>query len=97
MGGVFISCSWKDAISYEVAMLLREWLPSVIQTVKPFLSTVDIDAGSQWAAEMFQALKDAQVGIICVTRKNQVTIVGITSKLDYLKGLGSPPYGWGQF
>ena len=69
--GVFISRSGKNSISYKVAMLLREWLPNVIQTVKPFLSAVDIDAGSQWTSQMFQALKETQVGIICVTRTNQ--------------------------
>lgn len=69
--GVFISWSGKNSISYNVAMLLRDWLPSVIQTVKPFLSAVDIDAGSQWASRMFQALKETQVGIICVTKTNQ--------------------------
>ena len=69
--GVFISWSGKNSISYNVAMLLRDWLPNVIQTVKPFLSAVDIDAGSQWVSQMFQALKETQVGIICVTRTNQ--------------------------
>src|ERR1700730_2601051 len=69
--GVFINWSGKNSISYKVAMLLRDWLPNVIQTVKPFLSAVDIDAGSQWASQMFQALKETQVGIICVTRTNQ--------------------------
>jgi hypothetical protein len=69
--GVFISRSGKNSISYKVAMLLRDWLPNVIQTVKPFLSAVDIDAGSQWTSQMFQALKETQVGIICVTRTNQ--------------------------
>jgi hypothetical protein len=69
--GVFISWSGKNSISYKVASLLRGWLPNVIQKLKPFLSSVDIDAGSQWAAEMFHALKDTQVGIICVTRANQ--------------------------
>jgi hypothetical protein len=69
--GVFISWSGKNSISYKVAMLLRDWFPKVIQTVKPFLSAVDIDAGSQWTSQMFQALKETQVGIICVTRTNQ--------------------------
>ena len=69
--GVFISWSGKNSISYNVAMLLRDWLPNVILTIKPFVSDVDIDAGSQWASQMFQALKETQVGIICVTRTNQ--------------------------
>jgi hypothetical protein len=69
--GVFISWSGKNSMSYKVAMLLREWLPNVIQTVKPFVSDIDIDAGSQWASQMFQAPKETKVEIICVTRTNQ--------------------------
>jgi hypothetical protein len=53
-------------MSYKVAMLLREWLPNVIQAVKPFVSDVDIDAGSQWASQMFQALKETKVGLFAL-------------------------------
>jgi hypothetical protein len=68
---VFISWSGKNSVSHKVASALRDWLPNVIQTVQPWLSNADIDAGAQWANEMFQAIKDTKVGIICVTRNNQ--------------------------
>jgi len=68
---VFIGWSGKDSVSYKVASALRDWLPVVIQTVQPWLSDVDIDAGAQWVREVFDAIKDAKVGIICVTRNNQ--------------------------
>lgn len=66
-----ISWSGKESISNKVALALRDWIPNVIQTVKPWVSTIDIDAGAQWVSEMFVALKETKVGIICVTRKNQ--------------------------
>jgi hypothetical protein len=96
--GVFISWSGKNSISYKVAMLLRDWFPKVIQTVKPFLSAVDIDAGSQWTSQMFQALKETQVGIICVTRTNQAepwinfeagSVIGGCWSFSFWKGTGS--------
>ncbi len=68
---VFISWSGKNSVSHKVASALRDWLPNVIQTLQPWLSNADIDAGAQWASEMFQAIKEAKVGIICVTRSNQ--------------------------
>jgi hypothetical protein len=69
--GVFISWSGKNSISHKAALVLREWIPNVIQTAKPWISGVDIDSGAQWAAEMFEALKATTVGIICVTQRNK--------------------------
>jgi hypothetical protein len=67
---VFISWSGKNSISHKVALALKDWIPNVIQTVKPWVSDRDIEAGSQWTAELWKALATS-VGIICVTRKNQ--------------------------
>lgn len=38
---VFIS--WSGNKSHKVAMIFREWLPSVIQSLEPYVSSEDID------------------------------------------------------
>lgn len=65
---VFIS--WSGELSRAVAHQLRDWLPSVIQSVSPFMSAADIAAGTRPLAEIEASLEVAQFGIICVTGEN---------------------------
>ena len=65
---VFIS--WSGLRSERVAVALHDWLPSVIQSVHPFMSASDIDKGSRWPNELATHLNDAQFGLICLTPEN---------------------------
>lgn len=65
---VFIS--WSGERSRRVAEALRVWLPRVIQSIKPWMSDNDIEAGARWLAEVSKVLDDANIGIICVTPEN---------------------------
>ena len=65
---VFIS--WSGTTSREIAEILREWLPTVIQAVKPWMSTKDIDKGRRWSSEIAIVLSEVGTGILCVTREN---------------------------
>ena len=53
-----------------MATLLREWIPSVLQSVEPFISSESIDKGSRWGAELSSALEVSTFGIVCLTREN---------------------------
>jgi hypothetical protein len=66
---VFIS--WSAERSRRVALLLRDWLPSVLQAVVPFMSDEDIPKGSQWLSTLNAELARAKFGIACVTAENQ--------------------------
>jgi hypothetical protein len=57
-------------MSHRVASALSEWLPYMIQSIEPFLSSGDIAKGDRWSDVLAQELKDAQYGIICVTPYN---------------------------
>ena len=62
--------SWSGARSKAIAETLREWLPTVIQTAKPFMSDTDIDKGSRGLTELVRALEGIKVGIVCLTPEN---------------------------
>ena len=49
---------------------MRNWIPSVIQAVKPYFSPDDIEKGARWYPEISKELEDSKVGIICLTRDN---------------------------
>ena len=66
---VFIS--WSGERSKCVALLLKEWLSCVVQSVRPWVSSKDIDRGSLWFTEISQQLGETSVGIICLTQDNK--------------------------
>lgn len=66
---VFIS--WSGSRSKLVGEAIRSWLPKVIQSIKPWMSNEDIEAGSRWLTEISETLTNSKIGIICVTEENQ--------------------------
>jgi hypothetical protein len=65
---VFIS--WSGELSKNIAEIYRDWLPGVIQAVKPYYTPDDITKGSRWNNEISKELDAASIGIICLTRDN---------------------------
>jgi hypothetical protein len=65
-----IFISWSKEPSKQVAEALAEWLPDVIQSLKPWVSR-EIPAGSRWNTEIADELSSTKFGIICVTKANQ--------------------------
>jgi hypothetical protein len=62
--------SWSGTRSHKVAMVFRDWLPSVIQKISPYVSSEDIDKGARWSTDIAKELEDSTFGILCVTREN---------------------------
>lgn len=65
---VFIS--WSGNTSLKVAQIFREWLPLVIQSIEPYVSSEDIDKGARWSTDIAKELEDSTFGILCVTKDN---------------------------
>lgn len=65
---VFIS--WSGNKSHKVALVFRDWLPSVIQSIEPYVSSEDIDKGARWSTDIAKELEDSTFGILCVTKEN---------------------------
>lgn len=65
---VFIS--WSGTKSHKVAIVFRDWLPSVIQSIEPYVSSEDIDKGARWSTDIAKELEDSTFGLLCVTKEN---------------------------
>ncbi|MFT6503015.1 MAG: hypothetical protein ACJASQ_003147 [Crocinitomicaceae bacterium] len=66
-----IFLSWSGEQSKKVAETLKIWLPSVIQSLKPFYSSSDIKKGKRWDSELSKSLNDTEFGIIILTEENR--------------------------
>ncbi|HEV7374701.1 MAG TPA: toll/interleukin-1 receptor domain-containing protein [Pyrinomonadaceae bacterium] len=62
--------SYSGERSKRIAEVLRDWLPTVIQAAKPWMSEADINKGARWLADLTNKLEQTQVGIICLTPDN---------------------------
>lgn len=65
---VFIS--WSGERSRIIAEALRDWLPNVIQALKPWLSSADIEKGARWTSDIPKQFAETRFGIICLTPEN---------------------------
>ena len=65
---VFIS--WSGDSSRKIAKILHDWLPSVLQSVKPYMSAESIDKGERWSNDISSQLQETNYGIICITPQN---------------------------
>ncbi|MCJ7645458.1 TIR domain-containing protein [bacterium] len=65
---VFIG--WSGQQSGRFASILKPFLSTVIQAIKPYYSDDDIAKGSRWSAEIMTELEESKIGIICLTHGN---------------------------
>lgn len=56
-----------------LAEVIREWLPSVLHNVEPWISSEDIEKGKSWSPAIATQLEESSAGIICVTKDNIVS------------------------
>lgn len=66
-----IFISWSGELAKAVGTVLHEWLPTMFDQVQPWMSDVDIEAGSRGLNEIEQALLGTRFGIIIATHGNQ--------------------------
>jgi Helix-turn-helix. len=65
---VFIS--WSGQRSGKIAEALKIWIPKVIQTSRPWISSASIEAGTRWSEEVTNALANIRFAIVCLTPEN---------------------------
>ena len=69
-GKTTVFISWSAARSRALAMALREFLGNVIQSVRPYMSDRDLQAGEVWDPKLFEMIGVAKFGVACVTAEN---------------------------
>lgn len=65
-----IFISWSGESSKEIANTLKNWIPKVLQSAKPYFTPSDIEKGSKWETEITKKLSECKVGLICLTSEN---------------------------
>ena len=61
---------WSGPTSKRLAEVFRDWLPAVIQAIKPYFSPEDVEKGARWYPEISKELEQCKAGLICLTREN---------------------------
>ena len=61
---------WSGNTSKRLAEVFRDWLPLVIQAVKPYFSPEDVEKGAKWFSEISEKLEECDAGLIFLTREN---------------------------
>lgn len=62
--------SWSGGLSHEVAKALVWWIPQVLQAIKPWISSQDIEKGARWFEEIGESLSTTDFGVLCLTASN---------------------------
>ena len=71
---VFISWATDEGnVSAKVAEALHDWLPKVIQAVKPWMSKKDLTPGQRWNPQIQNELDKTTLGVFCVTEDGQLS------------------------
>jgi hypothetical protein len=65
---VFIS--WSGELSRKLAEVFRNWLPVVVQAVRPYFTPDDVEKGARWGQEISKELAASSFGIFCLTPDN---------------------------
>lgn len=65
---VFIS--WSGGVSRQIGEIIKDWLPSVLQNVKPYFTPNDIEKGSRWNTDISKELEQCRIGVFIYTKEN---------------------------
>jgi hypothetical protein len=65
-----IFISWSGQLSKLIGEVFKDWMPTVIQSIKPYFTPSDIEKGAKWENEISKKLSECNVGIIILTKEN---------------------------
>lgn len=65
-----IFISWSGQLSKEIGEIINNWIPAVLQNIKPYFTPDDVEKGTRWSSEIAKELQESQVGILVLTREN---------------------------
>lgn len=59
-----IFLSWHGSSSHALTEILRDWLPTVLPSACPWLSSEDIGKGKRWDAELSARLEETSYCVV---------------------------------
>ena len=62
--------SWSGDVSQQITREVHDWLPMILQNIKPYMTPADIEKGARWGSEITQELGTCDFGIVCLTKGN---------------------------
>ncbi len=65
-----IFISWSGKLSQSIAKELFEWLPMIVQSIDPYMSSESIEKGARWASSVASELEEAKFGILVLVQDN---------------------------
>lgn len=65
-----IFISWSGEKSKKIAEAIKNWLPEVIQSVRPYFTPDDVAKGQRWANDIAENLHKSEFGLFCLTSDN---------------------------
>lgn len=65
-----IFISWSGDRSKRIAEKLHVWMPQIIQALKPYISSNDIEKGARWASDIATHLDGTDFGVVCLVPSN---------------------------
>ncbi|MFF3066591.1 hypothetical protein ACFVQ3_18790, partial [Oerskovia sp. NPDC057915] len=66
-----IFISWSGELSKNITRIIRMWLPKMFDRIDPWMSDIDIQAGTRGLQLIESRLNESAFGIIVVTTENQ--------------------------
>ncbi|MGW0042267.1 TIR domain-containing protein [Rhodococcus sp. NPDC003348] len=70
-GDLKVFTSWSGEFARDITRVIRNWLPQMLDRVDPWMSDVDIQAGTRALQVIEDKLNESEFGIIVVTTANQ--------------------------
>ena len=86
---VFIS--WSGPTSNRIALAFRDWLPCVLQTVDPYVSSEDIEKGRRWSADIAKELGRTGFRFEDLARPTEAVTFGSWYLARQIRDLGQRP------
>jgi uncharacterized protein YjbI with pentapeptide repeats len=65
-----IFISWSGIQSQKIAQELQKWIPQVINSVIPYVTSESIKKGERWPNQIFKELEDSNFGLVCLNKDN---------------------------
>jgi hypothetical protein len=62
--------SWSGERSRILAESLHHWIPLILNSAEPWLSSSDINPGSRWSPDLAGQLEQTKFGIVCLSIEN---------------------------